>query len=188
MKIVISPAKSIDYKKIENSNLSSIPLFLKDTESLVTKMKKFSSKKIAEMMHLSKDLSDLNYNRYQNWESPVVESSTIFPAISAFNGEVYKGFDVHTLSKGEIENSQNNLRILSGLYGILKPMDLIYPYRLEMGTKWKITPKINNLYDQHLHDAKTRFFSTTSAQPVTACSQHSIFEYARVKAYVDKQQ
>ena len=66
------------------------------------------------MMHLSKDLSDLNYNRYQNWESPVVESSTIFPAISAFNGEVYKGFDVHTLSKGEIENSQNNLRILSG--------------------------------------------------------------------------
>ncbi len=146
MKIVISPAKSIDYKKIENSNLSSIPFFLKDTESLVTKMKKFSSKKIAEMMHLSKDLSDLNYNRYQNWESPVVESSTIFPAISAFNGEVYKGFDVHTLSKGEIENSQNNLRILSGLYGILKPMDLIYPYRLEMGTKWKITPKINNLY------------------------------------------
>ena len=146
LKILISPAKSIDYKKIENSNLSSIPLFLKDTESLVIKLKKFSSKKIGEMMHLSTDLSDLNYNRYQNWESPVVLSESVFPAISAFNGEVYKGFDVHSLSEKEIELAQNKLRILSGLYGILKPMDFLYPYRLEMGTKWQITPKTKNLY------------------------------------------
>ena len=146
MKIVISPAKSIDYKKIETSSLSSIPQFLKETESLVAKMKKFSSKKIGEMMHLSTDLSDLNYNRYQNWESPISLSESIFPAISAFNGEVYKGFDAHSLSEEEIDLAQDNLRILSGLYGILKPMDLIYPYRLEMGTKWQITPKTKNLY------------------------------------------
>jgi cytoplasmic iron level regulating protein YaaA (DUF328/UPF0246 family) len=126
--------------------LCSIPQFLKETESLVVKMKKFSSKKIGTMMHLSKDLSDLNYNRYQNWESPVAVSDSVFPAISAFNGEVYKGFDVHSLSEGEINLAQDNLRILSGLYGILKPMDLIYPYRLEMGTKWQITPKTKNLY------------------------------------------
>ncbi len=146
MKIIISPAKSISYKKIENNSLTSIASFLKETESLASKLKKVSSKKIGEMMHLSNDLAELNYNRFQNWESPLVESETIYPAISAFNGEVYKGFDIHTLSKDEVERAQNDLRILSGLYGILKPMDLIYPYRLEMGTKWEITPKIKNLY------------------------------------------
>ena len=146
MKIIISPAKSISYKKIENNSLTSIASFLKETESLVSKLKKLSSKKIGGMMHLSSDLAELNFNRFQNWESPLVENETIYPAISAFNGEVYKGFDIQTLSKEEIESAQNDLRILSGLYGILKPMDLIYPYRLEMGTKWEITPKIKNLY------------------------------------------
>ncbi len=146
MKIIISPAKSISYKKNENNSLTSIASFLKETESLASKLKKLSSKKIGGMMHLSSDLAELNFNRFQNWESPLVESENIYPAISAFNGEVYKGFDIQTLSKEEIERAQNDLRILSGLYGILKPMDLIYPYRLEMGTKWEITPKIKNLY------------------------------------------
>lgn len=146
MKIIISPAKSINYSKIKNSSLATIPLFLKETESLVSKLKKLSSKKIASIMHLSTDLADLNYNRYQNWETPLVENETVFPAVSAFNGEVYKGLDAQSLTKEEINRAQNNLRILSGLYGILKPMDLIYPYRLEMGTKWAITPKTKSLY------------------------------------------
>ena len=146
MKIVISPAKSIDFKRVENSTIETIPSFLKETESLVVKLKKLSSKKIAKMMHLSTDLADLNYNRYQNWETPLQVSETIYPAISAFNGEVYKGFDVHSLTSEEITEAQDKLRILSGLYGLLKPMDLIYPYRLEMGTKWEVTPKTKNLY------------------------------------------
>ncbi len=146
MKIVISPAKSIDFKRVENSTIETIPDFLKEAESLVVKLKKMSSKKIAKMMHLSTDLADLNYNRYQNWEKPLVASETIYPAISAFNGEVYKGFDIYSLTNEEIERAQKTLRILSGLYGILKPMDLIYPYRLEMGTKWEITPKTKNIY------------------------------------------
>lgn len=146
MKIVISPAKSIQFNKIESSSIATVPVFLKETESLVSKLKKLSSKKIAAMMHLSTDLADLNYHRYQNWESPLVESETIFPAVSAFNGEVYKGLDAQTLSANEMDRVQNNLRILSGLYGILKPMDLVYPYRLEMGTKWTITPKTKSLY------------------------------------------
>jgi len=146
MKIIISPAKSIDYKVIKNSQLSSVPQFLKETESLVVKLKKISAKKIGEMMHLSTDLSDLNYHRYQNWVSPIIEGENVFPAISSFNGEVYKGFDVGTLSAVEIDGAQSNLRILSGLYGLLKPMDLMYPYRLEMGTKWQINPSTKNLY------------------------------------------
>ena len=85
MKIIISPAKSISYKKIENNSLTSIASFLKETESLVSKLNKLSSKKIGGMMHLSSDLAELNYNRFQNWESPLVESENIYPAISAFN-------------------------------------------------------------------------------------------------------
>ncbi len=146
MKVVISPAKSIEYKKIEGTNGVTVPHFLKETEGLVVKLKKLSSKKIAKMMHLSTDLAELNYNRYQNWESPVTESENVFPAASAFNGEVYKGLDFQSLSSEEMERAQEQIRILSGLYGILKPMDLIYPYRLEMGTKWEITPKTKNLY------------------------------------------
>lgn len=147
MKILISPAKSIEYKEITNSSISTIPQFLKETESLVVKLKKLSSKKIAKMMHLSVDLADLNFHRYQNWETPTIKNETVVQAISAFNGEVYKGLDAQTLTSHEIDLAQQNLRILSGLYGILKPMDLMYPYRLEMGTKWAITPKIKNLYN-----------------------------------------
>lgn len=146
MKILISPAKSIAYKKIENSTLKSIPQFLKESEILVGKLKKMSPKKIGKLMHLSAELSELNYKRYQDWQLPLEESGVVFPAISGFNGEVYKGFDVYTLSTEEINRAQDKLRILSGLYGILRPMDLIFPYRLEMGTKWNITPKTKNLY------------------------------------------
>lgn len=146
MKILISPAKSIAYRKIENSTLKSIPQFLKETESLVGKLKKMSPKKIGKLMHLSAELAELNYQRYQDWQLPLEESEVVFPAISGFNGEVYKGFDVYTLSTEEINRAQDKLRILSGLYGILRPMDLIFPYRLEMGTKWEITPKMKNVY------------------------------------------
>lgn len=146
MKILISPAKSIAFRKIENSTLKSIPQFLKESESLVGKLKKMSPKKIGKLMHLSAELAELNYQRYQDWQLPLEKSEVVFPAISGFNGEVYKGIDVYTLSTEEINRAQDKLRILSGLYGILRPMDLIFPYRLEMGTKWNITPKTKNLY------------------------------------------
>jgi cytoplasmic iron level regulating protein YaaA (DUF328/UPF0246 family) len=97
-------------------------------------------------MHLSTDLADLNYNRYQNWVRPEVESEVAIPALFAFTGEVYRGIDVETLHATEIQAAQDQLRILSGLYGMLKPLDLMYPYRLEMGTKLKITNKTTNLY------------------------------------------
>lgn len=146
MKIVISPAKSLDFdRKIDTPKVTQAP-FLKETEALAKKLKRMSSKELEKLMKLSTSLADLNYQRYQNWETPKKEGDWIKPALTVFTGEVFKGIDAPTFSAKDFKNAQEQLHILSGLYGILKPLDLMYPYRLEMGTKWAITPKTKNLY------------------------------------------
>ena len=146
MIILLSPAKAIDTTRTLNTNDFSSPQFLSEAETLIKKLKKFSSKKIGKMMHLSKDLSDLNYQRYQDWKNEIVLEGNACYVSAAFNGEVYRGFDTPSLTEKELKIAQDKVRILSGLYGILKPLDLIYPYRLEMGTKWAVTPSKTNLY------------------------------------------
>lgn len=146
MKVLISPAKSIDLNSIPEFNEFSTAHFLKESEQLISKLKKFSVKKLEATMHISRDLAELNKERYTNWELPLNRTESIVPAAFAFNGEVYKGLDIQSMSEQELLLAQENIRILSGLYGILRPLDLLYPYRLEMGTKWQITPKQKNLY------------------------------------------
>ena len=146
MKVLLSPAKALDMTRELDSTLATEPIFLKDSEALVKKLSKFSAQKIGKMMSLSKDLAQLNFDRYQDWTADVEKSTNNSHAIAAFNGEVYRGFNVSTLSEAQLENAQNQVRILSGLYGILKPLDVIKAYRLEMGTKWSITPKKTSLY------------------------------------------
>lgn len=146
MIVLLSPAKAIDMdKKLQTVDFSE-PQFIDEAESLIKKLRKLSSKKIGDLMHLSSELSDLNYSRYQDWRNDSFKTSENIPVSAAFNGEVYRGFDAPSLSKEKLAVAQDKVRILSGLYGILKPMDLIYPYRLEMGTKFQVTPKKNNLY------------------------------------------
>ena len=146
MKVLISPAKTIDIKAIENTTDISVAHFLKESNQLINKLKKLSIKKIEELMHVSNDLAMINHSRFQNWMEPTEWSDKVSPAVFAFNGEVYKGFDAQSLTEEQLETAQKTVRILSGLYGVLKPMDLIFPYRLEMGTKWSITPNQKNLY------------------------------------------
>lgn len=146
MIVLLSPAKSLDLGQKINSSDYSVPVFLNEAESLVKKLSKFSSKKLAKMMTLSKDLADLNVERYRNWKTSDQLNGESVQAIAAFNGEVYRGFDALTLNERELHRSQEVVRILSGLYGILKPLDVIYPYRLEMGTSWAVTPSKKNLY------------------------------------------
>jgi cytoplasmic iron level regulating protein YaaA (DUF328/UPF0246 family) len=146
MKILLSPAKSLDYSKTIAKPFVQEATFLKETEQLVTKLKKIKPKKFMEMMHISSDLAHLNYDRYQAWTSPTEESEVVKACIEVFNGEVYKGLDPFSWNETELIRANEQIRILSGLYGILKPLDLVYPYRLEMGTKWQITPKVKNLY------------------------------------------
>lgn len=146
MKILLSPAKSIDTSRKIEVPLTTIGYFLEDSEYLMNKLKKLSAKQLSKLMHISADLGELNYDRNQDWKAPRIQSEEVCPAVCAFTGEVYRGLDVENFSKRDFEFAQESIRILSGLYGILKPLDLLRPYRLEMGTSWKITPKITNLY------------------------------------------
>lgn len=146
MKLLLSPAKSISLNIPNNSLKYSYPQFGKETATLIKKLKQLSPKKIAELMSVSQDLAELNFERFQNFVLPGEESECLLPAIFAFSGEVYKGFEAESLSEEQLNRAQNQLRILSGLYGILKPLDLIYPYRLEMGTKFPNNKEYKNLY------------------------------------------
>ncbi|SFT49084.1 hypothetical protein SAMN05216474_0857 [Lishizhenia tianjinensis] len=146
MKILISPAKSLDYDRNVPTPETSIPQFIEEADYLAKKLGKFSAGKFEKMMHISKDLGELNFQRYQAWERPTALNENVKPAATVFTGEVYRGLAIETFTEDELKKAQEDLRILSGLYGMLKPLDLMYPYRLEMGTKWAVTPKKTNLY------------------------------------------
>jgi hypothetical protein len=147
MKILLSPAKSLNYDQKIETPFTEKAYFLKDADYLAQKLQKMSKKQLGELMHISENLSDLNHQRYQEWKKPDSLCDNSKPAVTVFTGEAYKGLDVSTFSKKDFENAQKDLMILSGMYGILKPLDLMYPYRLEMGTRWNVTPKTKNLYD-----------------------------------------
>lgn len=144
MKIIISPAKSLDFETPVATSLHSQPQFLEDSLKLNKKLKTLSRKKIADFMGISKDLAELNYQRNQNWSLPFTTDNAK-QAVYAFTGEVFRGIDVNTLANDKLPVLQDSLRILSGLYGLLKPLDLIQAYRLEMGKKLKVG-RTENLY------------------------------------------
>ncbi|MGK0379898.1 MAG: cytoplasmic iron level regulating protein YaaA (DUF328/UPF0246 family) [Patiriisocius sp.] len=144
MKIIISPAKSLDFETPVATNLYTQPQFLEDSVKLNKKLKTLSRKKIGDFMSISKDLAELNYERNQNCSLPFTTENSK-QAIFAFTGEVFRGIDVTTLEEEKLPVLQDRLRILSGLYGLLKPLDLIQAYRLEMGKKLKVG-RTENLY------------------------------------------
>jgi uncharacterized protein len=144
MKIIISPAKSLDFENKAATSLHTQPRFLEQSEKLNKKLKTLSKKKLADLMSISDDLARLNYERNQEWETPFTPENAK-QAIYAFTGAVFQGIDVNSLGEEKIPLLQERLRILSGLYGLLKPLDLIQPYRLEMGTRIKVGRR-ENLY------------------------------------------
>ena len=144
MKLVISPAKSLDFESKLPTEQSSQALFLKESERINKILKKKSAKSLSKLMNISEALGRLNYERNQEWHLPF-DANNARQAIYAFNGDVYRGLDAYTLKEDKFDKLQDTVRILSGLYGVLKPMDLIQPYRLEMGTKLPIG-KHKNLY------------------------------------------
>ena len=142
MKIIISPAKKLSDKKLPLKDVSELQ-FSNEAKYLVKELKNYKVTDIKKLMDLSDNLAQLNYERYQQWD---LNSDQVNAAIYMFQGDVYQGLKAETFTANEIDFAQENLRILSGLYGLLKPLDLIYPYRLEMGTKIK-TQKGKNLYE-----------------------------------------
>ena len=145
MIIVLSPAKTLDYD-FDFSNQHSVPTFLNQSSKLIKLLQKKEPKDIASLMGLSDKLATLNYDRYQAWTASKTVSNDSKPSMLVFKGDVYQGLQAESLSKSDLNFAQKHLRILSGLYGILKPLDLMKPYRLEMGTKLE-TSKGNNLYE-----------------------------------------
>ncbi len=144
MKIIISPAKSLDFESKAPTTLHTKPQFIEESLKLNKKLKTLSRSKLSELMKISDDLASLNYERNQTWEPPFTLDNAK-QAIYSFTGEVFRGIDATTISTDKLDELQSRLRIISGLYGLLKPLDLIQPYRLEMGTKLKVG-KTENLY------------------------------------------
>ncbi len=146
MKILLSPAKSINETQ-QIKGLHSFPVFKKEPKEIVKKIKRLKSDDLQELMHISKDLADLNVKRFKDWKSAEVETEQRLQAAFAFTGEVYRGLDFDRFNENELIIANDKIRILSGLYGILKPFDLIYPYRLEMGTSFSPLDEQKNLYE-----------------------------------------
>ena len=145
MKIVVSPAKTLDYEAKLPTKRATQPKFIEEAETLNNKLERKTKKEVGKLMSISEKLSDLNYQRYKDFSTPFTKNNAR-PAVYAFAGDVYNGLDAYTIPDNKIDALQDTLRILSGMYGILKPLDLMQPYRLEMGTKLKIQNH-NNLYE-----------------------------------------
>ena len=145
MKIIISPAKSINLEKKIPTEKSSLPFFLDDAVVINSNLKKKSPLDLSSIMNISSKLSDLNWRRNQEFKIPFNKNNAR-PAIYAFDGDVYSGIDSYSLNQKKIDIIQERLFIISGLYGLLKPLDLIQPYRLEMGTKFEFN-SYKNLYE-----------------------------------------
>jgi cytoplasmic iron level regulating protein YaaA (DUF328/UPF0246 family) len=145
MKLVISPAKSLNFESELPIQTATEAQFLKQSERLNKLLKTKSAKSLSKFMKISDALGQLNHGRNQAWELPFTKDNAR-QAVYAFNGDVYRGLDAYTIPENKIEKLQSTVRILSGLYGILKPLDLIQAYRLEMGTKFPVG-RNKNLYE-----------------------------------------
>ena len=145
MILVISPAKALDYETPPSTATFTQPDFLDHAAELIKVLREKSPAEIAELMSLSDQLSSLNVARYASWSRPFAPDNAK-QALLAFNGDVYEGLDARTLTEADLAWAQDHLRILSGLYGVLRPLDLMQAYRLEMGTRLA-NPRGKNLYE-----------------------------------------
>ncbi|MBN7811590.1 peroxide stress protein YaaA [Algoriphagus sp. H41] len=178
MLILISPAKSLDYSVPEFKDYT-LPDFTSDIKALVGVMKKKSAKEISELMHVSDNLGVLNEQRYKTFQKDFnTENSK--QALLAFNGDVYTKIDVDHYSPEDFAFAQKHLRILSGLYGLLKPLDLIQPYRLEMGTSL-VTKKGKNLYEYWDKKIAKAINEAASGMPVVNLASQEYFKAVHQK-------
>ncbi|MHA3891539.1 peroxide stress protein YaaA [Acinetobacter sp. GXMZU3951] len=145
MLALISPAKTLDYESALPTDQHTLPRLLEHSQQLIDVSRKLSASEIASLMSVSEKIAQLNVARFRDWQ-PEFNFSNARQAIFAFKGDVYTGLDAYALSEQDIEFSQNHLRMLSGLYGLLRPLDLMMPYRLEMGTKLA-NARGHNLYE-----------------------------------------
>jgi len=135
MLIVISPAKTLDFETPAKTKVNTQPALLDRSQVLIDKLQHLAPQDISSLMSISDKLGTLNYDRFQQWQTPFTKDNAK-QAVLAFKGDVYTGLDAESFSADDFRFAQKHLRILSGLYGLLRPLDLMQPYRLEMGTKF----------------------------------------------------
>jgi len=145
MLILISPAKKLDFDSLPQTDDFSMPNCLPDSSELIKTLRPYSVAQLEKLMHLSNNLAQLNHDRYHDWSLPFTPQNAK-QAILTFKGDVYAGLNIESFSDEQLEFTQDHLRILSGLYGLLRPLDLMQPYRLEMGTRLE-NQRGKNLYD-----------------------------------------
>ncbi len=186
MLIVISPAKTLDFETAPVTKTCTQPDFLDDSQVLIEQLKELSPPEVSRLMSISDKLGDLNFGRYLDWQQPFTKDNAK-QAVLAFKGDVYTGLNAESFSSADFKFAQKHLRILSGLYGVLRPLDLMQPYRLEMGTKlanergdnlyqfWgtQLTDELNKQLkktksDVLLNLASNEYFKAVQAKNITA--------------------
>ena len=180
MLIVLSPAKSLDFDTPVTTKLQTTPDFLDRSAQLIDALRAYSPGQLAELMSISDALSVLNVGRYASWTPDTSEARQ---AIMAFNGDVYNGFAARSLKPKQLGWAQDHVRILSGLYGVLRPLDLIHPHRLEMGTRLG-TAQGKDLYGfwgDSVTAALNRQIADTGAQVLVNLASEEYFKSVRPK-------
>lgn len=182
MLIVISPAKTLDFQTPPITDHYTQPEWLNRSSQLIERLRQLSTTELAEMMKLSDKLATLNHQRYRDWHQPFT-SDNAKQAVLAMKGDVYGGLDAESMSEASLAFAQSHLRILSGLYGILRPLDLIQPYRLEMGTRLP-TKAGNNLYQfwgDTITDALDQAMDDSAGAPLINLASTEYFKSVRLK-------
>jgi len=182
MLALISPAKKLDFETDPPFTTHTQPVLLDQAEKLVVKARKLSRAALARTMGLSEALTELNYQRYQAFKTPFTLGNAKQAAL-VFNGDTYVGLDARSLSEEDLVYAQDHLRILSGLYGVLRPLDLMQPYRLEMGAKFE-PPRASNLYDfwgDRLTDEINKIVAAQGHVCVVNCASNEYFKSIKPK-------
>lgn len=178
MLLLLSPAKTLNFDSTDIKTHTQ-PQFLEKSKALVNELKKYSSKQIQGLMGVSEKIADLNVARYQNFSLPF-DQSNAKQAILAFKGDVYQGLSVEDFDEAELNFAHQHIGILSGLYGLLRPLDLMQAYRLEMGTKLKVA-KNKNLYE-FWDDSITKQINATGAKDIINLASNEYFKSVKKDA------
>lgn len=182
MILVVSPAKTLDYESPFAEVEPTHPQFVHEAQALIKKLKPMSVKRLTELMSVSEALAELNRGRYKAW-SPEFTEANSRPAIYAFKGDVYLGLDALTLTADDIEYAQGHLRMLSGLYGVLRPLDRMQPYRLEMGTKLAVRSSKNlyQFWDEKITEALNADLAATESEALVNLASNEYFKAVKPK-------
>ncbi|MFT5113193.1 MAG: cytoplasmic iron level regulating protein YaaA (DUF328/UPF0246 family) [Parasphingorhabdus sp.] len=184
MLTVISPAKTLDYETPALTEEFTQPSQLTQSRKLVRRLRQLSATDLSSLMSVSSNIADLNRDRFKAWKTPFKPENSR-QALFAFKGDVYIGLDAYSMNQQNIDFAQNHLRILSGLYGLLRPLDLMQPYRLEMGTRLD-TEQGSNLYqfwDKRITKILNQELKSLGTDTLINLASNEYFKSVKVKSF-----